>query len=318
MAAAPVRGTQSFVHTLSLTWRSPGLTLREIAWRWAYGIPALALVLWQGRRALLVATEGTLDPAQVGLDKALLNDPVGALTANTMSAAGKFGEAFQQVWPALEPALLWVLPLLLLGWIAISSVGRNWVARAADPTLKPHVATLMGLQAVRTGALLALVAGWLWGLSAASEATVSAPLAHGGEPNLVGLCAAVIVLSLTLFTGWAAVSWVLGVAPLLAMLEGYGVFASIRAATRLGALRGKLVEVNLVLGIVKIILVVLAMVFSATPLPFEAVTTQGFLLWWWGGVTLLYLLWSDFFHVARLLGYLQLWHAVEGVERATR
>ena len=175
----------------------------------------------------------------------------------------------------------------------------------------------MGLQALRTAALLALVAGWLWGLSAASEATVSVPLAHGGEPNLVGLCAAVIVLSLTLFTGWAAVNWVLSVAPLLAMLRGYGVLGSIRAATRLGPLRGKLVEVNLVLGIIKIILVVLAMVFSATPLPFEAVTTQGFLVWWWAGVTLLYLLWSDFFHVARLLGYLQLWHAVEGVERAT-
>jgi hypothetical protein len=65
---------------------------------------------------------------------------------------------------------------------------------------------------------------------------------------------------------------------------------------------------------VKIALLVLGMVFSATPLPFESVTTPAFLAWWWAGVTLIYLLWSDFFHVARLLGYLALWRAYQGSE----
>ena len=54
------------------------------------------------------------------------------------------------------------------------------------------------------------------------------------------------------------------------MLEGTGVFASLARSLRLGALTGKLVEVNLVLGIVRLALIVLAMVFSAIPLPFEA------------------------------------------------
>jgi hypothetical protein len=77
-------------------------------------------------------------------------------------------------------------------------------------------------------------------------------------------------------------------------------------------LKSKLVEINLVMGIVKIALIVLAMVFSATPLPFESVTTPEFLLWWWVGVTVLYFLGSDFFHVARQVAYLQLWRAYEG------
>jgi len=80
---------------------------------------------------------------------------------------------------------------------------------------------------------------------------------------------------------------------------------------RLGPLRGKLVEINLVMGIVKIALIVLAMVFSACPLPFESVTTPEFLAWWWAGVTVLYLVASDFFHVARLVGYLELWRTYE-------
>jgi hypothetical protein len=112
-----------------------------------------------------------------------------------------------------------------------------------------------------------------------------------------------------MFTAWGFVSWPLQFAPLIAMREGTGVFASLRAAARLGGLKGKLVEINLVLAIVKIALLVLALTFSATPLPFEAVATQGFLLWWWAGVALLYVLWSDFFHVARLVGYLELWRA---------
>ena len=136
----------------------------------------------------------------------------------------------------------------------------------------------------------------------------------GAEPNLVLYCALVIVLTLVLFVLWSVVSWYFSIAPLLAMLTDTGVVGSLRASARIGSLRGKLVEVNLVMGIVKIALIVLAMVFSATPLPFQSVTTAGFLAWWWAGVTLAYLLASDFFHVARLVAYLRLWRQAESVK----
>jgi hypothetical protein len=120
-----------------------------------------------------------------------------------------------------------------------------------------------------------------------------------------------IVSTLGLFTAWAVVSWALAVAPLLAMLRDVGVRESLRSAFRLGPLKSKLVEVNLVLGIVKIALIVLAIVFSATPLPFESVTTPEFLRGWWIGVAVVYLVESDFFHVARLMAYLELWRAYQ-------
>ena len=94
-------------------------------------------------------------------------------------------------------------------------------------------------------------------------------------------CAIAIVTTLGMFTLWAVVSWALSVAPLLAMLRNLGAGASLAAAFRLGPLRSKLVEINLVMGIVKIALIVLAMVFSACPLPFESVATPGFMLRWY-------------------------------------
>ena len=89
------------------------------------------------------------------------------------------------------------------------------------------------------------------------------------------------------------------------MLEGMGVFASLLRGLRLGKLAQKLVEVNLVLGIVRLALIVLAVVFSAIPLPFEADMTGNALYAWWAFVTLLYLIASDFFQVARLAAFLQ-------------
>ena len=108
---------------------------------------------------------------------------------------------------------------------------------------------------------------------------------------------------------WGAVSWPFYLAPLLAMQLGIGAGGSVRAALGSGAVRGKLIEINMVMNIVKIALMVLAMVFSASPLPFSSVETQTFLNCWWGGVGLVYLGMSDYFHVVRSAAYLSLWRA---------
>ncbi len=310
-SSRPVRGTQSFVHTLSDCWRQPSLTAIEVAWRWIFGIPAFLLIGSQIRTVLVVATSGTLDPASLGLDHALLADPIGALTADPLGAAQKFTSALAQVLPGLEHVALRLLPALALAWVAVCSIGRTLLLRRFQPALRPRAFTLAVLQALRL-AVLALVL-WFWFrlVTGSADLAIHAPIAAGQEPNLVLYCALVILSTLGLFTAWAFVSWPLAMAPLLAMLNDTAPAASLRAAFTLGPLRAKLVEINLVLGIVKIALLVLAMVFSATPLPFQSVTTPGFLAWWSAGVAVLYLLASDFFHVARLLGYLELWRAYQ-------
>lgn len=298
IAAGTVRGTQSFVHVLSQCWKHPSWTALEVLWRWVYGIPAL-LVLWY---------EGTKILKAAPLDLAALKS---MSILDAMGSAKTLAEALAVVLPPVAHVLAWLGPALVLVWVLVSSVGRTVVLRRVDSRLHARVGTLIVLQAVRIVALLGSFAVWFVCMQWAARVTIAAPVAAGGEPNLVGYCAMAIVGTLGLFSLWAIASWGLSVAPLLAMLRDIGVGKSFAAAFQLGPLKSKLMEINLVMGIVKIALIVLAMVLSATPLPFEAVATPQFLTWWWAGVTVIYFVASDFFHVARQVAYLELWRVYE-------
>jgi hypothetical protein len=304
IAAGTVRGTQSFVHVLSRCWKHPSWTALEVLWRWIYGIPALLVLWYEGMRILQAV------PLNIAALKSMsVLDPMG--TAKTLA------EAMVVLLPPVTHVLVWLGPLLVLGWVLVSSIGRTVVLRRVDGRLHTRVGTLIVLQAVRVVALLASFAVWFACMEGAARVNVVGPIAAGNEPNLVGYFAMVIVGTLGLFSLWAIASWGLSVAPLLAMLRDTGVGRSFAAAFRLGPLKSKLMEINLVMGIVKIALIVLAMVLSATPLPFEAVATPQFLAWWWAGVTVIYFVASDFFHVARLVAYLELWRVYKEDESSS-
>jgi len=79
-------------------------------------------------------------------------------------------------------------------------------------------------------------------------------------------------------------------------------------SVRLGkAFSGKLAEVNLVLGIVKLALVVLAMVFSAAPLPFSDALGPDAMHVAGAGAILFFILADDLFQVVRLKAFLEFW-----------
>ncbi len=294
-----IRGTQSFVETLSTVWRRPGLTALEVAWRWVFGAPAAALIAYEGLR---VVRESAVNVAALkGLS---LLDP--SATAVTLA------DASAVLTPVALREGVWLAPLLLVAWVVMSSVGRTVVLRRVDGRLHARVRTLMVLQAVRTVALAGSFVVWFLCLRGAAAVAVNGPIAAGQDPNLVEYFALVIVATLALFVLWAVVSWALSVAPLLAMLRDLGARQSLAAAWKLGPVRSKLVEINLVMGIVKIALIVLAMVLSASPLPFESVATPEFMTWWYGLATVLYFLASDLFHVVRLASYLEMLRAYDG------
>jgi hypothetical protein len=274
------------VHICAFCWARPGLLGRELLWRWAFGIPAAAILYYEGAR---IASGVSLN-----LESLSLSDPVGAGQQLTGMAAA--------LAPSLVKAALWLGPLLAVAWAIASGLGRSAVLLRLDPALRPSPLTLILLQLLRILALAAVCVGWYFAISWAANVTLSS-----AAPNLVGWSAWVICLTLGIFVLWALLSWVFSIAPLIAMLEGSGVFRSLARSLRLGALTSKLVEVNLVLGIVRLALIVLALVFSAIPLPFEADMTGTALYAWWVLVTLLYLAASDFFQVARLASFIQFW-----------
>jgi hypothetical protein len=281
-----VRGTQSLLHICVACWKQPNLLGRELLWRWAFGLPVAAILYYQGTR---IAAQVALNPSTISL-----NDPVEAGQQLAVAAAAIKPEVVRVLW--------WLGPLLAVAWAIASGLGRSAVLRRINPRIRPAPFTLIGLQLLRMVALVAVCTGWYGALSWAADTTL-----NSASPNLVAWSAWVICLSLGIFVLWALLSWIFSIAPLLAMLEGTGVFSSLLRSLHLGELRSKLVEVNLVLGIVRLALIVLAMVFSAIPLPFTADMTGTPLYLWWAFVTLLYLLASDFFQLARLAAFVEFW-----------
>ena len=299
MTVAPVRGTQSFVRVIEWCWRHPSVTALEVLWRWVFGSFALWLLWREGTAIVAGVTGGRNDLASLGLDRLTITDPMGA-TSRVAVAAGL-------LLPSVLSAAAWVAPLLLGVWLVVSTIGRTLVLRRVDRAMRVRPVTLGALQLIRVLALGGSLVLWFLLVSWAGATAVTAPLAAGSSPELVEYFAIVIVGTLLLFSLWAVGSWAFSLAPLVAMRLGLGVGASLRVSVGRGPIRLKLVEINLVMGIVKIALIVLAMVLSACPLPFESVMTPTFFLNWTLGVAVLYLLASDFFHVARLVAYLELW-----------
>lgn len=294
------RGTQSFVHILAACWRRPSLLGLELLWRWLFGIPLLAALFFIGLR---IWSQNAAQVRSTGVFDFNLQFP--------MNGALSIAETYQILRGPILHAAAWLLTLAVVAGAVAAGLGRNAVLRRYAPHLPWRPGISIALQLLRIVALCATFALWFvciqWAANFALNGASATADAGQGEPNLVLYCALVIVLSLGIFVLWALLSWIFSIAPLLAILERRGILGSLVRSARLGPLTGKLVEINLVMGIVKIALVVLAMVFSATPLPFESVVNGPALYAWWGAVTLLYLIASDFFQVARIAAFVELW-----------
>jgi hypothetical protein len=290
------------VQIMALCWRRPSLLALELAWRWSFGIPLLA-VMWFAGAHIWAETAARL--RATGVFEFSLQYP--------MQGAEQISDAIDVLQGPVLHVAAWLLPAAMLVWAVAAGLGRNAVLRRYRPSTPWRVGAMIALQVLRVVALCATFAVWFAAIRWAANFTLSNATVGGdaqGEPNLVLYCALVIVFSLGIFTVWALLSWVFSIAPLLALVEGSGVGGSLVRSLRLGPLRGKLVEINLVMGIAKIALVVLAMVFSATPLPFADAVSGGALYAWWAVVTVLYLVASDFFQVARVVAFVDLLEAV--------
>lgn len=274
----------------------PSLTAIEVAWRWIFGAPVLAVCWLQAQRIL-----AELPPETTGLNTL---DP-----QNPWTSAVKLTVAWDMYRPHVVSVLQWLLPLAAIAWIVLSGLGRNLVLKRMDPRLSFRPLTMIALQAAWL-AVLALTC-WAWfrciGWAAATH------IGTGAEPDLVGYTVWVIFLSLGFFTLWALVSWAVTIAPMLVLLEDRSAVSALGQSLRLGkAFTGKLVEINLVMGIVKLALLVVAMVFSSVLIPFSEEVGAGALHLEWIVVSLFYFVASDYFQVVRLKGFIEFWNVYRG------
>jgi hypothetical protein len=297
--AQPLRGTQSLVGQMGWVFARPSLPAIEIAWRWAFGIPFLAVCSLQVLRILLT----------IGRQELLGSDLTSINPQNPWLAATQISRIIVLCQPFFLAGLRWLLPIAALAWVVVSGIGRGLLLRRMEPTLRFRPLTMIALQT----AWLALFAAVCWGWYSSIGWVAATHIPPNGEPDLIGFSGWTIFLSLGFFTAWALLSWPLAIAPLIALFERRSPFSAIKASLHLGrAFTGKLVEINLVMGIVKLALIVVAMVFSAAPLPFSEELGPDSMHAVWMLAVLFFLVASGYFQVVRLKGFVEFWRTYRG------
>jgi hypothetical protein len=291
-----LRGTQSMVGQMGWVLARPSLTALEVAWRWLIGAPLLVICNREAQKIIAI-----VPPESAGLTTISWQNP--------WTASIKLAEAWVIYHPRINTVLQWLAPVAALAWIVVSGIGRSLVLKRMEPRLPLRLFSMILLQAAWL-AVLALT-GWAWwtSLSWAGQTHINAT----GEPDLVGYTIWSVFLTLGFFTLWALISWVVTVAPMLVLLENSSPAAALIQSFKLEkAFTGKLVEINLVMGIVKLALLVVAMVFSAVLIPFSEEVGASALHLEWLVVTIFYFIASDYFQVVRLKGFIEFWHIYRG------
>ena len=293
---APLRGTQSLVGQMGWVFARPSLTAIEVAWRWTFGIPFVVVALLEAIKILIA-----LPPASSGLSSL---DP-----QNPWVAAVQLSNAWTLYQPHITEVLHWLLPAAAIVWVVVSALGRDLLLKRIEPSLRFRPFSMIVLQA----AWLVLFAFTVWGWLRSMQWVAAATITPTAEPDLIGYSMGLIFLSLGFFTAWALLSWPFSIAPLLMLLEKRSPLSALGQSLRLGKpMTAKLVEINLVMGIVKLALVVLAMVLSAAPLPFSDQLGTDALHVVWAVATVFFLVASDYFQVVRLKGFHEFWKMFRG------
>lgn len=293
--ARPVRGTQLLVEHMTQVVRRPSLVAIEVLWRWAVGIPLLCLCWFQWQKILAAYP--------------LANSGFNSLdTLNPWVAAIQFVSVWSYYQPHVFAVLRWLIPLAAVAWVIASGIGRSilLVRLQSDTQRRPRFRPIafISLQAVWMSLLALVFFSWY----RAMQWTAAAHITAGGEPNLIGYFIWAIFLSLGFFTAFALLSWAVSIAPLLMLLEQRSALSALGQSFRLGKrFTSKLAEINMVMGIVKLALIVLAMVFSAAPLPFSDELGPGALHVVTAGSVVFYLVANDFFQVVRLKAFVEFW-----------
>jgi hypothetical protein len=297
--SAPLRGTQSLVGQMGWVFDRPLLTALEVGWRWFFGVPFL-FACWHQARQILAA----LPPESAGLTALDLQNP--------WIAAVQLSHAWALYQPHVIAAQRWLLPLAALAWVILSGFGRALILRRMEPQLRFRPFQIIALQAAWLALFGVTCYGWFCSISWVAAAHITVV----GEPDLIGYSMWVIFLSLGFFTAWALLSWPLSIAPLLMLLEQRSVLSTLQESLQLGKVfSAKLVEINLVMGIVNLALIVLAMVLSAAPLPFSDQLGFGALHIVWALAAVFYLIASDYFEVVRLKGFVEFWKMFRGARQ---
>lgn len=267
--------------------RQPAVFFVELAWRWSFGLAALAILAYGASRYL-----GTL--ALTEADIAALN------SGNPELAAQVVARIVQSSGAVLARIAIMVAVAMAAVWVLLAAVGRAATLRRLLGKSTLDSRSLFGLSLLR--ATLALASG----LAVVLSAVVAGIVAGGGtEPSP----AVFLLVFLTLLTATALTfsvgNWYLSLAPVLAVREGRGTLRAVRdTLTSVRRHRPAFTGTSMAFASVRLVVVAVFTVISLLPLALLGSAPS------WLVATLLVLLAfayfavSDFLYVARLAAYI--------------
>lgn len=265
----------------------PAVIAGEIAWRWIFGISALALAFFAAIRlehAIVIYPEeheilGSRSPI-------LITQAILEIAHRARSITAHLG--------------IIVIPAILLLWIVAATVGRGYIlARLNSPNLTgPHWPALLTLNLLRV-ATVALLVPTYYCCSFATTLVVKPYEPNYALAILTFLCLFAIALAI-----WSLLQWILSIACIYAGRQGFGAAASLNATLRL--LRRNHRELFSISAQNSSARTLLALIFTLLALPTLAISSfpQAF----WIVEIVLFLVYcavSDVLLLARLAAYVE-------------
>ncbi len=270
----------------------PYLLLIEIAWRWCFGLFMVIAV------ALAVAIYLRYFPISPE-DMRALHSMVPILVATVIA------KLVIDTGPALLRIVLVLVPVLLLGWALLASIGRSAVlSRIAKFPARPAFAASFALHFWR--ALLAFIASIAALLVVVGAGFAGVGLTHSMQPN-IALTAAILFPGLLIVAfAWSVVNWYLSVAVLFAH-AGRSMGGALREGYRFSRRRRReLARIAFAMGVLRLfwfLVMTIASLLVAALLARTSTLTAIVLLL---ALTLIYFAVADLFSLARWLAYFSL------------
>jgi hypothetical protein len=277
--------------------RQPAVLLAEIAWRWSWGVAALAVLAVSVRAYLQSITVTNADLMEL---KSRMPTLVADAIARMLAGSGA----------TLARLAAVVVPAVAILWILAASLGRGATLQALFPqSPKARLRTLLGVHFLRAAAALA---GVICYMGAAMLASWAAGPPDDTNPqaiasNLVLFVFVFLVIVLLVVTAWSTVNWFLSLAPVFVVRDGRDTFGSLAEAEGLFRRhKREFTGVGFLFGLIKFFFIGAVTVLSLAALallgqvPGWVVTAIIVVL------TLLYLAAADFLYIARLAAYIDI------------
>ncbi|HYY68433.1 MAG TPA: hypothetical protein VE734_01770 [Terriglobales bacterium] len=266
--------------------REPAIVLAEIAWRWTFGVAAMALAAASFFAYLDAIPIGNLEFLTLGRQTPRL------ITEATAS--------FLHGSPRLIPVAGIVLSGIFVLWVLAASVGRAATLQALLRVPSISLAPQFGLNFLRAGITLASFAAYVGAVILAGRAAAGV---YNPRP---GVFLVVLVLLGTAITlARSRLNWFLYLAAIAAVRASKGVFAALgEASTLCHRHLGEFARIGAVFGTIQGVLFAFASVIWLLTSSVAGQVPRAAIIVALAVFTLAFLALSDFLYIARLAAYI--------------